>query len=150
MPIIGWREWIRFVDFDTRSIKAKVDTGARSSALHVTDLSEFEKKGEQWVRFKVYPLQRSDKYETLAEAKVLDFRSVKSSSGKSEKRPVIIANIRQPGKKSPVWPIELTLTNRDQMGFRMLLGREAMRNRFVVDPGLSYCGGKPKVRKKRR
>lgn len=89
-------------------------------------------------------------YEATGEAPVLEFRSVRSSSGKAEKRPVIIANIRQPGTRSPSWPIELTLTNRDEMGFRMLLGREAMRNRFVVDPGMSYCGGKPKYKKKKR
>jgi len=146
--VIGWREWIRFVDFDVRSIKAKVDTGARSSALHVTDLVDFEKDGQQWVRFNIHPRQRTSKFEAVGEAKVLEYRSVRSSSGKAEKRPVIIANIRQPGKGSAVWSIELTLTNRDQMGFRMLLGREAVRHRFVVDPGLSYCGGKPKYKKK--
>lgn len=149
LPVIGWREWIRLVDFDVRSIKAKVDTGARSSALHVTDLVQFEKEGQQWVRFNIHPMQRTSKHEAVGKAKVLEFRSVRSSSGKSEERPVIVANIRQPGKSSPLWPIELTLTNRDQMGFRMLLGREAVRNRFVVDPGQSFYGGKPKYRKKR-
>ena len=127
-------------------MKAKVDTGARSSAMHVTDIVEFEKNGQQWVRFKIYPKQRTSKNEAVGEAKVLEYRSIRSSSGKAEKRPVIIANIRQPGKDSPVWPIEVTLTNRDQMGFRVLLGREAIRNRFVVDPGLSYLGGKPKYK----
>ena len=81
---------------------------------------------------------------------MLEFRSIRSSSGKAEKRPVIIANIRQPGKSSPVWPVEVTLTNRHAMGFRVLLGREAVRNRFVVDPGLSYLGGKPKYKKRNK
>ena len=116
--------------------------------MHVTDIVEFARDGQQWVRFKIHPNQRTSKYEAIGEAKVLEYRSIRSSSGKAEKRPVIIANIRQPGKSSPVWPIEVTLTNREQMGFRVLLGREAVRNRFVVDPGLSYLGGKPKYKKR--
>ena len=116
--------------------------------MHVTNIVEFAKDGQQWVRFKIHPMQRTSKHEAVGEAQVLEYRSVRSSSGKAEKRPVIIANIRQPGKSSPVWPIEVTLTNRDEMGFRVLLGREAVRNRFVVDPGLSYLGGKPKYKKR--
>ena len=147
LPIIGWREWVSLPGLSIESIKAKVDTGARSSSLHAFDLHEFEREGEAWVRFKVHPDQRKTSLTVLAEAKILDKRSVRSSSGKATVRPVIETQIKLLGK---VFVAEVTLANRDEMGFRMLLGREAFRKNFLVDAGRSYYGGKPKSTKKKR
>lgn len=147
LPVIGWREWVKLPELGVARIKAKVDTGARSSALHVFDVNEFAKRGEKWVRFKIHPAQRSQKNIVETEAKVFEYRDVKSSSGKTTNRPVIITTVEMLGL---VWPVELTLANRDEMGFRMLLGRQAVRHQFVVDPGNSYYGGKPKRKKKQR
>lgn len=147
LSVIGWREWISLPDVGIKRIKAKVDTGARSSSLHAYDLEEFEREGETMVRFKVHPIQRKVRRIIETEAKVMDHRSVRSSSGKATVRPVIVTNVSLLGH---IWPVELTLANRDEMGFRMLLGREAFRGRFLVDAGKSYYGGKPKRRKKKR
>ncbi|MBT8479588.1 MAG: ATP-dependent zinc protease [Gemmatimonadetes bacterium] len=145
LPVIGWREWVGLPDFGIERIKAKVDTGARSSSLHAFDLQEFERAGAKWVRFQVHPVQRSRDRTVEVEAEVLEHRSVRSSSGRASLRPVIVTDVRLMGI---TWPVELTLASRDEMGFRMLLGREAFRRRFLVDAGRSYCGGKPKRRKK--
>ncbi|MDP2469972.1 MAG: ATP-dependent zinc protease [Candidatus Palauibacterales bacterium] len=145
LPIIGWREWVGLPDFGIEAIKAKVDTGARSSSLHAFDLRVFERDGEDWVRFEVHPVQRKRDRTVTVEARVLEFRSVRSSSGKATTRPVIVTSITLLGSS---WPVELTLASRDEMGFRMLLGREAFRRRFLVDAGRSYCGGKPQRKKK--
>ena len=145
LPVIGWREWVGLPDFGIEDIKVKVDTGARSSSLHAFDLQEFEREGSKWVRFQVHPVQRKTDRTVSVEAKVLEFRSVRSSSGKASMRPVIVTNVRLLGI---TWPVELTLASRDEMGFRMLLGRTGFRRRFLVDAGRSYCGGKPKRGKK--
>ena len=145
LPVIGWRELVKLPDLGVKAIKVKVDTGARSSALHVFDLQEFEKEGEKWVRFKIYTSQRTQKTVVKSEAKVLEYRSIKNSGGKASLRPVIITNVTL---LDDTWPVELTLANRDNMGFRMLLGRQAMRRRFLVDPSGSYYNGKPKRKKK--
>ena len=145
LPVIGWREWVGLPDFGIRHIKAKVDTGARSSSLHAFDLHEFERDGANWVRFQVHPVHRKKDGTVRVEALVLESRSIRSSSGKASMRPVIVTNVRLLGI---TWPVELTLASRDEMGFRMLLGRTAFRRRFLVDAGRSYCGGKPKRRKK--
>jgi hypothetical protein len=146
LPVIGWREWVKLPDLGVNRIKVKVDTGARSSALHVFDLTEFNRHGDAWVRFKIHPLQRSSKKTVEAEAKVLEYRSVKSSSGKSANRPVILTCVKLLGL---IWQVELTLANRDEMGFRMLLGRQAIRHQFLVDPGGSFYGGRPRKMKKK-
>ena len=145
LPVIGWREFVKLPDLGVKSIKVKVDTGARSSALHVFDLTEFEKEGEKWVRFKIYASQRTQKTVVNSEAKILEYRSIKNSGGKASLRPVIITHVTL---LDETWPVELTLANRDEMGFRMLLGRQAMRRRFLVDPSGSYYNGKPKRKKK--
>ena len=137
LPIIGWREWVGLPDLGIAKIKAKVDTGARSSSLHAYDLSYFVRDGVQIVSFKVHPLQRKTKTVIETEAAVLEFRSVRSSSGKASRRPVILTDIELLGRR---WQVELTLANRDEMGFRMLLGREAFRRKFLVDAGSSYRG----------
>lgn len=140
LSVIGWREWVKLPDLGISNIKAKVDTGARSSSLHAYDLHEFERESEKWIRFKVHPVQRKTHEVIEAEAKIFEYRSIRSSSGKASLRPVIITNVELLGI---VWVVELTLANRDEMGFRMLLGREAFRQRFFVDAGKSYYGGKP-------
>ena len=145
--VIGWREWVRLPDLGIATIKAKVDTGARSSSLHAFDVTEFRRQGQRWVRFKVHPVQRRTDSTVEAEAPILDYRSVRSSSGRASLRPVIETRIELLGV---TWSIELTLANRDEMGFRMLLGRQAFRHRFLVDGGKSYYGGRPKRKKTRR
>ena len=144
LPVIGWREWVKLPDLGVARIKVKVDTGARSSALHAYDVEEFTKDNEAWVRFKIHPNQRNGKRVVTAEAKILDYRMIKNTGGKSTKRPVIMTNVTL---LDITWAVELTLANRDEMGFRMLLGREAIRRRMIVDPGGSYYNGKPKRKK---
>ena len=139
LPVIGWREWVNLPDLGIETVKAKVDTGARSSSLHAFDVEMFRKNEEDWVRFKVHPVQREDSTVVELESRVYDSRSVRSSSEKADMRPVIVTNVALLGV---TWPVELTLANRDQMGFRMLLGRQAFRRRFLVDAGKSYLGGK--------
>lgn len=135
LPVIGWREKVSLPELAISTVKAKIDTGARSSALHAFDIEIFKKGEVDFVRFKVHPVQRSRKKVIAAEAALLDMREVRNSGGKAESRPVISTLVSLGGKQ---WPIELTLTDRDQMGFRMLLGRQAVRHRFLVDAGGSY------------
>lgn len=144
-PVIGWREWVSLPLLHIPRIKAKVDTGARSSSLHAFDVNYVQRRGKDFVRFTVHPFQRDTRTSIAAEAEVFEFRSVKSSSGHSTLRPVILTDVEVLGTR---WTIELTLANRDEMGFRMLLGRQAIRNRFLVDAGHSYRNGR--VEKKRR
>lgn len=144
LPVIGWREWIALPELGIKFIKAKIDTGARSSSLHAFDVELYELDDEQWARFNVQPVQRNDGWIITSTAPVIDMRSVRSSSGQSQIRPVVRTSARILGKP---YDIELTLADRNEMGFRMLLGREAFRRRFLIDPGRSYLGGKPKKRK---
>ncbi|MGC9505795.1 ATP-dependent zinc protease family protein [Baaleninema sp.] len=132
---MGWREWVALPDLDIRAIKAKIDTGARSSALHAFDIEPFTENGKPKVRFKVHPIQRDTISTAIAEAEVLDRREVRNSGGKAELRYVVLTSVELAEQR---WDIELTLTNRDVMGFRMLLGRQAVRGRFLIDPGKSY------------
>ncbi len=138
LPIIGWREWLALPELGISAIKTKVDTGARSSALHAFDLQRFCQAGHEWVRFTIHPFQRDLQQTVVATARVIDERQVRTSSGHTELRPVIHTPILLGGCQ---WPIEITLTNRDVMGFRMLLGRQAIRQRFLVDPGHSFLLG---------
>ena len=142
---VGWREWIALPALGIDAIKVKIDTGARSSSLHAFDIETFDRDGEPWVRFVVHPLQRDSSTTVQCEAPVLDFRHVRSSTGHITHRPVIRAEISLDNRN---WPIDLTLAPRDEMGFRMLLGREAVRGKFVVDPGRSYVVSKPPKPKK--
>jgi hypothetical protein len=139
-PTLGWREWVALPALGVPVLKAKVDTGARSSALHAWDLEEFQRDGVRWVRFTVHPWQGDASAAFTAECELLGERSVRSSHGHQEVRPVIRTSALV-GAHSLA--IELTLTNRDSMGFRMLLGRSAIRRRFVVDPGRSFVQGRP-------
>lgn len=126
-------------DLGIEQVKAKVDTGARTSTIHAFELETFEKHGEIWVRFAVHPVQRSSEQVVYCEAEVKDQRVVRDSGGHEEERFVIETNVRIGVDE---WPIEITLTPRDNMGFRMLLGRTAIRGHFLVDPGRSYLVGK--------
>ncbi|MDA0806762.1 MAG: RimK/LysX family protein [Planctomycetota bacterium] len=143
--VIGWREWVELPDLRIRRIKAKIDTGARSSSLHAFDISTFDRDGKTFARFKVHPIQRNSRKTVTCEAEVLEVRQVKSSSGHAQKRIVIVTTVEVLGE---AWPIELTLANRAEMGFRMLLGREAVRGRFLVDSGISFYDGEPKKKVK--
>ncbi|HTM45183.1 MAG TPA: RimK/LysX family protein [Polyangiaceae bacterium] len=138
-PTIGWREWISLPDLGVQRIKAKVDTGARSSSLHASSIEVVERDGEQIVRFSInagQPAAVGEAPVTLCcEAPLHDQRQIRSSDGRQELRPVIRTRIEALGES---WEIDLTLTSRDLMGFPMLLGREATRRRFVVDPGRSF------------
>lgn len=138
LPVIGWREWLELPELGIAQIKAKVDTGARSSSLHALDLEDFRRDQAPWVRFVVHPDQRSTEHRVVVEAELLEHRLVRSSDGTSSRRPVILTPVHMAGA---IWTIELTLADRIDMGFRMLLGREALRGRFLVDPDQSYCTG---------
>jgi len=147
-PHIGWREWVALPDLGVPHIKAKIDTGARTSALHAFDITIVLRGRRRVVRFTVHPFQRDSRTTVHAEAELVDEREIRSSTGTVTRRPVIETELEILGERHP---IELTLVGRDEMGFRMLLGREAMRRRFLVDPGRSYVGGKPAaVRKKKK
>jgi hypothetical protein len=146
-PVIGWREWVALPELGIAYIKPKIDTGARSSSLHVSEIEEFRRGEALYVRFKVHPIQRNREFGVRAEAEVLEYRKVKSSNGKKSLRPVILTDVKIFDQR---WPIELTLADRDEMGFRMLLGREAVRGRFLVDPGRSFVGGRPLAKSKKK
>jgi hypothetical protein len=134
-PVLGWREWISFPELGLSSIKAKIDTGARTSCLHAFKLETFDNHGTEWVRFSVHPYQKNQKV-IMCEAPVHDKRIVTDSGGHSEERIVIIS---QAVIGSWIAPIEITLTSRDLMRFRVLLGRTAIKKGgFVVNPALSY------------
>ena len=137
--IIGWREWLTLPDLGIRALKAKIDTGARTSALHTFNLLPFEQGGILKVKFGIHPLQRRKDIEITCVADVIDRRRVTSSDGQSEKRYVIRTAVTLGAFR---WPIELTLTNRRSMRFRMLLGRGAIGGFLLVDPAKSYLTGR--------
>jgi len=134
-PIIGWREWVSLPALGIRAVKAKIDTGARSSALHAFSVTFFRRQGREMVRFHVHPLQRDYRKSVVAEARLLERRMVRSSNGEARLRPVIVTEMVLMGKRRS---IELTLIDRGTMGFRMLLGRQAIRGHFIVDPNRSF------------
>ena len=143
---IGWREWVSLPLLQTPWIKAKIDTGARSSSLHAFDLRHETRDGVPWVTFEIHPWQRSNVDAVAVESPVVELRSVRSSNGASEPRPVIRTTIRLGGIEQH---IELTLARRDQMGFRLLIGRQAMRGRYTVDPDRSFLAGRPPLEVRR-
>ncbi|WP_297732825.1 ATP-dependent zinc protease [uncultured Maricaulis sp.] len=133
--IVGWREWVGLPELGDARVKAKIDTGARTSAIHAWKIQPFEREGEAWVRFELHPNQDDNKTRLACEAKVIDSRVIKSSNGQEQKRYVIRTPLRI---GAHVWPIELTLTRRDEMGFRMLVGRTALKPGALVNPSKSY------------
>jgi ribosomal protein S6--L-glutamate ligase len=145
--IVGSEEWCSLPEIGLPMIKARVDSGAKTSALHAFNIRTFIRSGDQWVSFEIHPIQRDDRTVVRCEARVVDRRTIKSSSGETESRFVIKTSIQF---YNGSWDIELTLTNRDSMGYRMLLGREAMAGRMLVDPSLSFCLGEHSVTEIRR
>ncbi|PLX93435.1 MAG: ATP-dependent zinc protease [Desulfuromonas sp.] len=143
MEMIGWREWVSFPELKIPSIKAKVDTGARTSTLHAYFVEEFIRNDQLYVRFGLHPIQSRSDISVIREARVKDRRDVTDSGGHRESRYVIETIIAFSGA---VWPIEVTLTNRENMKFRMLLGRTAMKGRFTVNPSVSFLGGRSLAR----
>lgn len=135
---IGWREWIALPELGIPAIKVKIDTGARTSALHVFDLEVNDRCGRTWVRFGLHPVQKRIDIALFCTAEMIDERVVSDSGGHRERRPIIATLLRLGDRE---WPIEISLTNREDMLFRMLLGRTALRGRVIIDPQLSYlCG----------
>lgn len=145
-PAMGWREWIALPDLRIPWIKAKVDTGARSSALHAEDIRIVRHGRVEHVEFVVHPEQRSLAGTRHCRARLVELRHVTSSNGRREERPVIRTTC---AIGDDVYEIETTLTSRSSMGFRMLLGRQAIRGHFVVDPGRSYVTRKRKRKRKK-
>lgn len=138
--ITGWREWVRLPEIGVPWIKAKIDTGAQTSALHATNITEFSRDGSKWVRFTVQPWQIGSADEVTVELPIHDRRTVRSSSGHAQDRIVVKMLLVLVGKEVPV---EVTLTDRDEMVFRMLIGREALKQGFIVDSGASFAGARP-------
>ena len=136
--IVGSQEWCGFPELGVPAIKARVDSGATTSSIHAFNIQPFKRHGESWVSFEVHPLQGNRRTTLKCESKVVDRRMIRSSSGITEKRYVISTPLSLGYR---VWDVELTLANRDSMGFRMLLGRQAMNDRILVDPSANFCHG---------
>jgi hypothetical protein len=132
--VIGWREWVGLPELGVDRIRAKIDTGARSSSLHAYGMERYSVDGVEMVRFRPEPARTGP----VVEMPVVAERVVRNPGGRSETRPVISTRLRWNGR---LWRIELNLTRRDEMGFRMLLGRQALGRRLVIDPGRSFLGG---------
>lgn len=137
---IGWREWVSLPDLGVRELKAKVDTGADNSSLHAFDLERFEEDGRQMVRFEIHPRQRKRRPSIPCVAEVVGERMVKNPGGRAERRPIIRTTLVVAGEE---FEALINLTTRDEMTFRMLLGRRTVRKNFIVDPGRSYLGDRP-------
>ena len=134
--ILGWREWVSLPELGIDRIKVKVDTGAKNSALHAYNSSLINKNGEEWIHFDIHPDQNDDATIKSCTARLIDRRWVTNSGGTRERRFVIETPIHIGNRE---WPIIITLSNRDEMGFRMLLGRSAIKGKFMVDPARSFC-----------
>ena len=143
--LVGWREWASLPMLNTPLIKVKIDTGAKTSALHAYDLEILEMSNKKYAKFVIHPLQKNESITRCAIAEVIDSRVVRSSNGHKEERVVIRSPIKI---GNHYWDIDITLTKRDIMRYRMLLGREAMKS-LLVNPGRSYCQGKVSSKKAR-
>lgn len=140
--LIGWREWVGLPELRVDAIKAKIDTGARTSAIHAWRIAVHEEKDGQWATFELHPEQRNNKFVIPCRAKVHGTRRIRSSNGQVETR-IIVRTTLQLGEDS--WPMDLSLTNRDAMGFRMLLGRAALRRHVRINPGRSFLIPRPNI-----
>jgi len=145
--VAGWREWVALPDAGIGWVKAKLDTGARTSAIHAFDVVELEQDGRAVVRFSIHPWQRSEEDARTVELPLLDRRRIRSSSGHEEERLAVPMRIVLAGREITA---EVTLTDRDEMGFRMLVGREALAQGYLVDSAVSYAGGRPRAATRRR
>ncbi len=143
----GWREWVALAGLGVPAVKAKLDTGARTSALHVAEMETFEQAGRHKVRFLLHPLRRRPALVCVCEAEIVDRRVVIDSGGHREQRWVIRTPLALGDQQ---WPVEITLTNRETMLFRLLLGRSALQGRFLVDPQHSFLHGRELRRAYRR
>ncbi len=141
---VGWREWVALPELGLPAIKAKIDTGAKTSALHAFYTDVYEIDGIKMVKFGIHPIQKKLDLAVDCHSPIKDYREISDSGGHKEMRYVIETLMEIGGHQ---WPIELTLTNRDTMRFRMLLGRRAMEQRMIVEPGASYLNGKLSPRK---
>ena len=140
LPMLGWREWVGLPELNIAQIKAKVDTGARSSALHAFAIDPYRKGGQRWVMFAIHPKQKHSDVSIECHALIKDRRLVTDSGGHKQRRYVIETRLIL---GQSIITAEMTLTNRDSMLFRMLIGRTTMSNRFIIDPNASYLQGKP-------
>ncbi len=140
IPMLGWREWVALPEFGIAQVKAKIDTGARSSALHAATIEPYLKDGENWLMFTVQPMQKQSSLLVECHAPIKDRRLVSDSGGHKQRRYVIETQLLF---GEHLIQAEITLTNRDAMRFRMLLGRTAMNKHFIIDPNASYLQGKP-------
>ncbi len=134
-PRIGWREWAALPDLGVDRINAKIDTGAKTSAIHAFRIREIELEDQPHVEFFLHPVQRRKTPEIYCCAPLVGKRVIRSSNGQEEERIVIQTHLHLGPR---LWKIDLTLTNRDAMGFRLLIGRDALRRKFLIDPGASY------------
>ena len=134
-PLIGWREWAVLPDVGISRIKVKIDTGAKTSSLHAYDVVVFKRHGREFVKFKVHPLQRNTRRIVECESRLIEWRQVTDSGGKRTLRPVIETRIMLGAREVLA---EVTLIARDEMGFRMLIGRQAIKGHWLVDPARSY------------
>jgi hypothetical protein len=144
--VVGWREWVKLPELELKNIKAKVDTGARTSCLHAFSIRPFLENGKQRVEFQIHPKQHDNETVQTCTADVKDQRIVTDSGGHKEER-WVIETILSIGQQQ--WPIEVTLSGRDNMMFRMLIGRTALKGRAVVDSSRSYVIGKKLRRTKK-
>lgn len=140
LKVLGWREWVALPALGIPAIKAKIDTGARSSALHAASVEPFDRDDEEWVKFRIHPVRSRPEIAVEGRARILDRRVVSDSGGHREER----IFVRTPLVAGALeWPIEINLTDRETMLFPMLLGRTAMSGRVCVDPSRSYVLGRP-------
>lgn len=140
LTVLGWREWMTLPALGLGPIKAKVDTGAKTCALHAFYVEPFERDTRPWVRFGVHPLQQRLEPTVHCESPLVDHRQVTDSGGHRELRYVIETDLEIGGQR---FAAQVTLTDRESMRFRMLLGRNALGNRFLVDSARSFCLGRP-------
>lgn len=136
---LGWREWLAMPELGVDGIIAKVDTGAKTCALHAFYIEPFEQDGEDWIRFGLHPNRHKDSPQVHCQARIKETRDVTDSGGHTENR-YVIETVLEVGDEH--FPAEVTLTNRDTMKYRFLLGRNALRRRFVVDPARSWRLGR--------
>lgn len=140
LPILGWREWVGLPELGIPRLKAKVDTGARTSTLHAYFVERFDEGGRRLVRFGLHPRRKHTRVKRICVAEIADERTVSDSGGHREKRIVIRTPVVVGAER---WSVELTLTARDSMLYRMLFGRTAIRGRYLVDAGASWLAGRP-------